>query len=109
MDAVLCYLKAGLVLAARARLNDFKSRFFMSGLFGEPAGCEGLLHAGGDKDTAFAMFIVAGMTLVHELKLSLAKGTRISSALPIANTTLVYAGDPNKSYTGTAGDLHKTR
>ena len=76
-------------------------------MFCEPASGERLLHAGGDKDTAFTVFIVAGMTLVHELKLSLAKGTRISSALPIANTTLVYAGDPNKSYSGTSGDLEE--
>ena len=77
----------------------------MGGLLGEKTGGEGLFHVGRDENAAEAVFIVAGMTLVHELKLSLAKGTRISSALPTANTTLVYVGDPNKSYSGTSGNL----
>ena len=52
---IITDLEAGLVLAARARLNDFKSRFFWGGLLGKPASGERLLHAGGDKDTAFTV------------------------------------------------------
>ena len=55
------------------------------------------------------MFVVAGKILVHELKRSLAKGTRISSALPIANTPLVYAVDPNYPDAGAVRDLQEDR
>ena len=35
--------------------TDLQAGFLMGGLFGEEAGGEGLLHAGGDKDTAFTV------------------------------------------------------
>ena len=44
-----------LFLAQWARSNDFQAGLLVSGLFPEPASCERLLHAGGDKDAAFAV------------------------------------------------------
>ena len=36
-------------------VTDLQAGLLVSGLFCEPAGGEGLLHAGGDKDTAFTV------------------------------------------------------
>ena len=37
-------------------VSDFKAGLEVSGLLGEPAGGEGLLHGGGDEDAAFTVF-----------------------------------------------------
>ena len=44
-----------LVNWSSGRLADLEAGFLFGGLLGEPAGGEGLLHGGGDEDTAFAV------------------------------------------------------
>ena len=36
-------------------VTDLQTGFLVSGLFGKPTSGEGLLHVGGDKDTAFTV------------------------------------------------------
>ncbi len=45
-----------LVNWSSGRLADLEAGFLFGGLLGEPTGGEGLLHAGGDEDTAFTVF-----------------------------------------------------